>query len=267
MAKTRTSMALVLAAAASADDLFTTVPGGCQGMLGKIGASGHNDMELAAYCRANMPPKLCQDALNGLGQQPWSADHIASTCKTWEEQWNAVMSVGVPGREAMDFSQLQETLNGCMAAKAQAGLCQKPSGKPMALNECVDHKQKIYPDQTKKYSDALNNFYGAVVGGTTAVPSSKPTKGTGKKGPGLLGSLVKGAIAKASSKAEETGPVAELHSSKLYLLAVPGLAVAALAAGVVGLRRLRRRPAALLAREACREEEDEEELMPVDPAI
>jgi len=340
----KASLALALAASAGAEDLFGAAHGGCRGMLSDIAALGHSDAELSAFCRASMPPQLCRDAFGSLGQQPWPADRIASACQTWENQWNAALSMA-PGREAMDFNSLQQTLNGCLESKAKAGLCQKPSGKPMALNECVDHKQEVYPKQMQKYNDAINHFYSKVMGAGTPAPDANkdkpvplvgvsrdphamgfggaaapkllaapklpalptlpaapklptlptlpappklpklPTIGKGEA-KGALASLIKGAAShvkgasdtgkstvkaaadKASGKAEAVGPVATLGGSKLYLLAGPGLAVAALAAGAAVLKRLRRRPAAaLLEREALAEEDVDLDLMPADPVI
>eukprot|EP00413_Alexandrium_margalefii_P044221 CAMPEP_0204605388 /NCGR_PEP_ID=MMETSP0661-20131031/58453_1 /ASSEMBLY_ACC=CAM_ASM_000606 /TAXON_ID=109239 /ORGANISM="Alexandrium margalefi, Strain AMGDE01CS-322" /LENGTH=265 /DNA_ID=CAMNT_0051616625 /DNA_START=83 /DNA_END=880 /DNA_ORIENTATION=- len=260
MAMAKTSIALAFAASAAAEDLFSTAPGGCQGMLGDVAAQGRSDAELAAYCRASMPPKLCQDALSGLGQQPWSTHRIASTCKTWEAQWNAAAVMGAPGREAMDFNSLQATLNGCMAAKAEAGLCEKKPGMPMSLNECIDHKQEVYPQQTKKYNDAIQDFYSAVMG--APVTQEGGEKGTQKGGKEGDAQLLEGDAEEGVSKAADLGPVAALRGRGLYLLAGLGLAVAGFAAGFTAFRRVRRSPGARMARVALAEEDGEGGLPP-----
>mmetsp|Transcript_743 Transcript_743/g.2488 ORF Transcript_743/g.2488 Transcript_743/m.2488 type:complete len:272 (+) Transcript_743:79-894(+) len=266
MAMAKTSIALAFAASAAAEDLFSTAPGGCQGMLGDIAAQGRSDAELAAYCRASMPPKLCQDALSGLGQLPWTTGRIASTCEAWKAQWIAAAVMGAPGRDAMDFDSLQATLNGCMAAKAESGLCEKKPGTPMSLNECIDHKQEVYPQQTKKYNDAIQDFYSAVMGTSpaTQAPSAKEGGASGGETAGEKGDgqLLEGAADESSGKAEELGPVAAFRGRVLFLLAVPGLAVAALAAGATVLRRLRRSPGSRMARVAGTEEDGEAGFLP-----
>jgi len=184
--------AIALAASASADELAGANPA-CQSMLSDVAGQGRSDVELAAFCRASLPPQFCQEAASSLGRQPWSSDRIASTCRTWEDRWNARSAAAAPGREAKgglgkafkghkgggggwggdgssfrSFGDLQKYLDQCMVVKARAGICKMPgTEQPLDLNSCIDYKQKTYPEQTKKFNVAMNSFYSHVMGKST----------------------------------------------------------------------------------------------------
>jgi len=181
-------IAIALAASAAASDV-TGAPPACLNMLSDVTSQGRSDAELAAFCRASLPPQFCREAASSLGEQPWSPDRVASACRTWEDRWNARSAAAAPGREAQgvseglaealahghqqgqgggagfsSFDELQRYLDQCMAAKASAGVCRAPgSDKPMDLNSCIDYKQRTYPEQTKRFTDAVNSFYSHVM--------------------------------------------------------------------------------------------------------
>jgi len=177
------SCAMALVASATANGVTSASPA-CLNMLSDVTSQGRSDAELAAFCRASLPPQFCREAASSLGQQPWSPDRIASTCKTWEDRWDARSAAAAPGREAKQghgghehqdsgadsgtgfssFDELQKYLDQCMAVKASAGICKKPgSEQPMDLNSCIDYKQRTYPEQTKRFTDAVNSFYSHVM--------------------------------------------------------------------------------------------------------
>eukprot|EP00408_Alexandrium_pacificum_P049022 CAMPEP_0171239252 /NCGR_PEP_ID=MMETSP0790-20130122/43883_1 /TAXON_ID=2925 /ORGANISM="Alexandrium catenella, Strain OF101" /LENGTH=249 /DNA_ID=CAMNT_0011705623 /DNA_START=64 /DNA_END=813 /DNA_ORIENTATION=- len=227
MTSSRAVLSLSLAAYAAADGLFTATPG-CHTLLHDIAAQGRSDMELAAYCRANMPPALCRDAMGSLGSQPWASDRIASTCEKWEEQWNTAAKAA-PARITMDFAELQAKTDQCVKLKAQAGLCRNPkTGEPPAqaslrLDACIRWKQHTYPEQTKKIHEMVSGFYAVAMGG------KQPPMRKGGKPP---------------MKNEQVGPVVapRVAGAGLYAgMAVAGSALAALAGAVTFTRFWRRR--------------------------
>lgn len=184
-------------------------PSGCQQALYTLSSQGHTDFELVALCHARLPPAACREASSALGRQPWTEAHIATACERWEVQWNGVK--GSAGRGVMDWQYVQETMNTCMHEKSEAGLCKDANtGKPMSMDACIDYKQKMYPEKTKKMTDALNSFYSAAMG----VPQQK---------------------------FEETSSVGSTFSPGLGLPMGVGLMVTMAAVGsFVGLRRVQR---------------------------
>jgi len=235
-AAAKLSCALALVGSAAMGDLGSGVAPVCESMLGDVASRGHSDVQLAAYCRASMPPQLCQDAAAALGKQPWSTDRIASACKTWEGQLGGQSARGAPGREAVDFQQLQQYLDQCMHAKAEAGVCQNhDTGKPLSMNECIDYKQRTYPEQTKNIMDALNRFYDVAMGGAPKTATS-----------GAVG------------RSEQVEPIAVARGPSVGLVVGLGSLVAAALAGAAGFLRLRRRP---MMRRALVDTAGEEELV------
>mmetsp|Transcript_3955 Transcript_3955/g.7990 ORF Transcript_3955/g.7990 Transcript_3955/m.7990 type:complete len:234 (-) Transcript_3955:71-772(-) len=137
---------------------------GCHTLLQDVAAQGHSDFELLAYCRANMPPQLCRDAVSSLGSQPWSPDRIALSCQKWEEQWSA-QAAAAPGRSVYDFSEVQSRADAIIKVKSEAGLCKDPkTGGQIPLDKCITWKSKVYSEKTKELHDLLSNFYGAAMG-------------------------------------------------------------------------------------------------------
>mmetsp|Transcript_39076 Transcript_39076/g.78847 ORF Transcript_39076/g.78847 Transcript_39076/m.78847 type:complete len:262 (+) Transcript_39076:70-855(+) len=233
-------------APSAAESLFTAAPG-CHTLLQDIAAQGRSDMELAAYCRANMPPQFCRDAAGSLGSQPWSSDRMVSTCQKWEEQWNARVAAEAPGRAAMDFAEMQAKADQCVKAKALAGLCKDPkTGGPLPVDKCVAYKAKVYPEQTKKWHDTLQAFYGVWMGkGQQAAPPTT-TKAPAHGLKGVLGAIGS-AIAKGKQqKSEQVGPVAvpSMVGSGFFVGAAVAAAAFAAAAGVVTFSRFWRRAGA-----------------------
>lgn len=179
MAAAKASTILVLAsvtlAVAAADGFFGKTPG-CHAMLDNIAAQGHSDLELAAYCHASLPPQFCRDAVASLGEQPWSVDSIASTCKSFEDRYASRRPVDATGRTAeeqgMTFPDIQKTVEECMATKAEAGLC-KDQGRPMTVDECIAWKQEKYPEMTAKIQDAVARFYDIAMGQASTMGMSE----------------------------------------------------------------------------------------------
>jgi len=226
MAAAKASITLAMLTAVAADEF--SQPLGCHTMLSNIAAQGHSDLQLAAYCHAGLPPQLCRDATKDLGKQPWSEDHIAATCGAWEGQYGMrTPAGGAPGRSAQDmsFPDLQKTIDQCIAAKSQAGLCKdQHTGTPMTIEECIAWKQKTYPVKTQEIMSALKQFYAMAMG--EAPPPSQ--------------------------KSEQVGPIDASRGPGLGLVVGSAFAAASVVAGsVVAYRRVRRTsgPRQLLAQE------------------
>lgn len=246
MTSSRAVLSLSLAAYAAADGLFTATPG-CHTLLHDIAAQGRSDMELAAYCRTNMPPALCRDAMSNLGSQPWSSDRIASTCEKWEEQWNTAAR-DAPARITMDFAELQAKTDECMKIKAQAGLCQTEGGQPLPLDACIIWKQTTYPEQTKKINDLVSGFYAVATGGKPPMKTARESEPVMKKTAGQSNPVMKkigeAVMKKLGGKSEQVGHIVapRMAGAGLYAgMAVAGSALAALAGAVTFTRFWRRR--------------------------
>eukprot|EP00416_Gambierdiscus_australes_P026378 CAMPEP_0171067028 /NCGR_PEP_ID=MMETSP0766_2-20121228/7759_1 /TAXON_ID=439317 /ORGANISM="Gambierdiscus australes, Strain CAWD 149" /LENGTH=263 /DNA_ID=CAMNT_0011523237 /DNA_START=46 /DNA_END=838 /DNA_ORIENTATION=- len=154
-------------------DVATPVRDGCHKLLRDIAARGYGDVELAAYCRASLPPQVCRNAFNALGSQPWAPERIGVACQKWEEDAHGA----APGREAVsyeDYVELQRRVDLVMQHKAEAGLCKDPStGSAIPLDKCVEWKLQEYPKYTQKVQEAIQKIFAAATTGQTPQVQSK----------------------------------------------------------------------------------------------
>jgi len=209
---TVTSLALLLAFLSTAvSETAPTLGGGCQGLFRDLGAKGYSDFELAAYCRANLPPQACHETFSKLGAQPWAPERIGKFCQTWADAATAA-----PGRKALayeTYKQLQQTVDVAIQQKAHSGICQNPeTKKALPMDKCIKQKE-AYAVKVKKAMLDMSNQMGFTFGGTGAPAQA------------------------AASKVEALGPIVA-KSSTVGVLAGVGLLTALTVAGAaVAARR------------------------------
>jgi len=208
---TVTSLALVPAFLSTAvSETAPTLGGGCQGLFRDLGAKGYSDFELAAYCRANLPPQACHETFSTLGAQPWAPERIGKFCQTWADAATAA-----PGRKALAFEtyqQLQQTVDAAIKKKSDSGICQNAETKqPLPMEECIKQKEEY----ATKVQEAMQEM-------------SNQVMGWGEKGAPAQA---------AASKVEALGPIVA-KSSTVGVLAGVGLLTALTVAGAaVAARR------------------------------
>mmetsp|Transcript_30441 Transcript_30441/g.70786 ORF Transcript_30441/g.70786 Transcript_30441/m.70786 type:complete len:231 (-) Transcript_30441:103-795(-) len=159
------SAALLASAASAVADSATPVRDGCNKLLKDVAARGYTDMELAAYCRATLPPDVCRDAVTTLGSQPWAPERVGAACQKWEDD-----ARGAPGRETAtsyeNYLALQKRVDETMAAKAEVGLCKDPnSGSAISLDQCVEWKLQEYPKYSARVQEAVQKVFSTAVYG------------------------------------------------------------------------------------------------------
>jgi len=210
---TVTSLALVPAFLSTAvSETAPTLGGGCQGLFRDLGAKGYSDFELAAYCRANLPPQACHETFSKLGAQPWAPERIGKFCQTWGDAATAA-----PGRKALAFEtyqQLQQTVDAAIKKKSDSGICQNAeTKKPLPMEECIKQKEEYATKVQEAMTEMSNQVMGTAWG-------------------------EKGAPAQAAaSKVEALGPIVA-KSSTVGVLAGVGLLTALTVAGAaVAARR------------------------------
>eukprot|EP00416_Gambierdiscus_australes_P021324 CAMPEP_0171068960 /NCGR_PEP_ID=MMETSP0766_2-20121228/8865_1 /TAXON_ID=439317 /ORGANISM="Gambierdiscus australes, Strain CAWD 149" /LENGTH=229 /DNA_ID=CAMNT_0011525309 /DNA_START=89 /DNA_END=778 /DNA_ORIENTATION=- len=155
-------------------DSSTPVRDGCHDLLRDVASRGYTDVELAAYCRATLPPHVCRDAMTSLGSQPWAPERIGAACQKWEDDARAA----APGREAAtsyeNYLELKKRVDDCMQQKAEAGLCKDPSsGSAIPLDQCVQWKLQEYPKYSAKVQEAIQKVYNTAVTGQGVPPQAK----------------------------------------------------------------------------------------------
>lgn len=94
----------------------------CHKLLQGVAAAGRTDFELAAHCRARLPPDVCHRTHAALGPQPWPAARMQSTCGLWEAERRAYAETLSPDRRLQEFDDLKKLLDQVLAAKAGFGL-------------------------------------------------------------------------------------------------------------------------------------------------
>lgn len=82
------------------------------------GMKDRSDLELALFCRSQMPTDVCREMRESLGERPWSTARISSTCHLWETRWQARLLVldSEPGT-ATDAFKESEYLDDAAAHK------------------------------------------------------------------------------------------------------------------------------------------------------
>lgn len=165
-------LALLLTSRAAAEVIDDAAPelshmrSQCEALLGGVAASGRNDVEIAAYCRAAYPGGLCRTVLGSLGPQPWHPGRVSATCREW---------VGKAGTRGLASAQdLQATIDKSVALKGQLGyqFPKRPDGS-MDLEQTLKMKQQ----QTEAITKAYNDYFGQGAAAAKRSPEGPPPFG------------------------------------------------------------------------------------------
>jgi len=85
--------ALLIAGRAAASGLAQASPSDqCVALLHSL--AGHDDLELAALCRARLPQEQCRLAKSALRSQPWAPEAVSLVCAKWDERTRLLQSRG-----------------------------------------------------------------------------------------------------------------------------------------------------------------------------
>lgn len=108
------SLIVLLAALAMADG-EGFVPK-CTGLLGGVVASGHTDLEVAAFCRQAYTPDMCSTMRGSLGPMPWPEAKIQMAC----QQWGGDLE-GSSERDLLTYREFNEALDTSAKKKRELG--------------------------------------------------------------------------------------------------------------------------------------------------
>jgi len=123
----------------------------CTNLLSGVAASGHSDVEVAAFCRQAYTPSMCKSMRSSLGAMPWPEAKIESSCK----QWGGDL-VARSDRDLMTYEDFNNMLETSAETKKSMGY-----NMPLNADGSVDLDKTISQkwEQTQVVVRAYNAYY------------------------------------------------------------------------------------------------------------
>lgn len=129
----------------------------CARLLGGFAASGHSDVDLAAYCRASYPTGMCRLMRESLGNQPWASSRISATCGVLDKEVREADLALPTERRMMSYDEFEQTLEASANQKAQFGY-NLPRHQDGTID--MDRSVQMKFEQTQTMIRAYNQYMG-----------------------------------------------------------------------------------------------------------